>query len=102
MVISNKPLRFLVAILVAFLPLFSIANPIADSAKANIEATHKEEAAHQEAGHDGAHAEPTDVKTKVQAFIKHHVLDSHEFSFYQDDQTGANYGFPLPVILWDN
>jgi F-type H+-transporting ATPase subunit a len=97
MVISNKALRFLVAILVAFLPLFSIANPVADSAKANIEVAHKEEA-----GHDGAHAEPTDVKTKVQAFIKHHVLDSHEFSFYQDDQTGANYGFPLPVILWDN
>jgi F-type H+-transporting ATPase subunit a len=102
MVISNKPLRFLVAILVAFLPLISTANPVADSAKANVEVAHKEEAEQQEAGHGEAHAEPTDVKTKVQAFIKHHVLDSHEFSFYQDDQTGANYGFPLPVILWDN
>jgi hypothetical protein len=36
MVISNKPLQFLVAILVAFFPLISTANPLADSTKTNI------------------------------------------------------------------
>ena len=49
-----------------------------------------------------AHAEPTDVKSKIKAFIKHHVLDSHDFTFLQDDETGEHYGFPLPIILWDN
>lgn len=97
MVISNKPLRFLVAILVAFLPLISTANPVAEAHSETTEVAHKEEA-----GHEGAHAEPTDIKSKIKGFINHHVLDSHEFSFFQDDETGAHYGFPLPIIIWDN
>ena len=44
MVISNKPLRFLVAILVAFLPLLSTANPVVDSTKVEVVAE----------GHEGA------------------------------------------------
>ncbi|WP_281336778.1 F0F1 ATP synthase subunit A [Flavobacterium eburneipallidum] len=97
MVISNKPLRFLVAILVAFLPLISTANPVAETHTTHTEVAHKEAA-----GHEGAHAEPTDIKSKIKGFINHHVLDSHEFSFFQDDETGAHYGFPLPIIIWDN
>ncbi|HEY6144581.1 MAG TPA: ATP synthase F0 subunit A, partial [Flavobacterium sp.] len=96
MVISNKPLRFLVAILVAFLPLFSTANPVADSAKANIEVAHKEETTHE-----GAHAEPTDVKSEIKEFINHHLLDAHDFTFSANKETGEHYGFSLPIILWD-
>ena len=97
MVISNKPLRFLVAILVAFLPLFSTANPVADSTKANTEVAHKEEATHGE-----AQAEPTDVKSEIKEFINHHLLDAHNFTFNANKETGEHYGFSLPIILWDN
>lgn len=99
MVISNKPLRFILAILVACLPLMSFANSEHGSENATTETTHKVSAeGHQE----GAHAEPTDVKSKIKGFISHHVLDSHDFSLTQDDETGENWGFALPVILWDN
>jgi F-type H+-transporting ATPase subunit a len=97
MVISNKPLRFLLVLLVAFLPLLSSANTEKNNTKENIEDAHKEGVEHQQ-----AHAEPTDVKSKVKAFVKHHVLDSHDFTFFQDDETGKHYGFSLPIILWDN
>ena len=96
MVISNKALRFIIATYVICLPFISFANT--ETAPVN---------GHQVEAHEGAkstheeHAEPTDVKSKVKAFIKHHVLDSHEFSFFQDDETGVHYGFSLPIIIWD-
>jgi F-type H+-transporting ATPase subunit a len=34
---------------------------------------------------EGAHAEPTDVKSEIKAFIGHHVLDSHDFTFLSDE-----------------
>jgi len=94
MVISNRPLRFIIATLVAFLPLVSFANSEIDTAKVKIEVAQ---------GHEKvAHAEPTDVKSKIKAFIAHHVLDSHDFTFLSDEVKGESYGFSLPVILWDN
>ncbi|TRZ46007.1 F0F1 ATP synthase subunit A [Robertkochia solimangrovi] len=38
----------------------------------------------------------------IKAFIDHHLLDSHYFTFTEDEETGTHYGIPLPVILWDN
>ncbi|PWA11512.1 F0F1 ATP synthase subunit A [Flavobacterium laiguense] len=97
MVISNKALSFIIATFVVCLPFTSFANPETDTTSTQTVATHEvAKSAHE------AHAEPTDVKSKVKAFIKHHVLDSHEFSFFQDDETGVHYGFALPVIIWDN
>jgi F-type H+-transporting ATPase subunit a len=97
MVISNKALRFIIATFVICLPFTSMANPEKDTTTVQTEATHEV----TETSHE-AHAEPTDVKSKVKAFIKHHVLDSHEFTFTQDDETGVHYGFALPIIIWDN
>lgn len=97
MVISNKALRFIIATFVICLPFISMANPEKDTTAVQTEVAH----GGAEASHE-AHAEPTDVKSKAKAFIKHHVLDSHEFSFTQDDETGAHYGFSLPIIIWDN
>ncbi|MFV8331801.1 F0F1 ATP synthase subunit A [Flavobacterium sp. GSP14] len=94
MVISNKPLRFIVAALVACLPLVSFANPETDTAKVKTEVTL--EAA------EGAHAEPTDVKSKIKEFINHHLLDAHDFTVSANEETGEHYGFSLPIILWDN
>jgi F-type H+-transporting ATPase subunit a len=97
MVISNKALRFIIATFVICLPFISMANPEKDTTTVQTVVAHEG----AEASHE-AHAEPTDVKSKVKAFIKHHVLDSHEFSFAQDDETGVHYGFSLPIIIWDN
>jgi F-type H+-transporting ATPase subunit a len=95
MVISNRPLRFILVALVACLPVISFANSEKDAAHTQTEVAH-------EAAAEGHHAEPTDVKSKIKGFIGHHVLDSHDFTLTQDDETGKYYGFPLPVILWDN
>ncbi|WP_108869510.1 F0F1 ATP synthase subunit A [Aquimarina aquimarini] len=44
---------------------------------------------------------PIDTKEEIDAYIRHHLQDSHDFIFYTDGETGTHYGFPLPVILWD-
>ena len=93
MVISNKPLRFIIATLVVCLPLISFANSVQDTAKV------KTEAALEVAGE--AHSEPTDVKSKIKEFINHHWLDAHDFTFSANEETGEHYGFSLPIIIWD-
>ncbi len=44
-------------------------------------------------------------KEEIKEFINHHLMDSHDFNFFgsTDEETGEthHYGFPLPVILWD-
>ena len=100
MVISKKPLHFIIAALVAFLPLITVANSTNDTIK--VEA-HAAGSTHENAeGHAEAHAEPTDNKSKIKEFINHHLLDSHSFYFNANEETNEHYGFPLPVILWDN
>ncbi len=98
MVFSNKSLQFIIATLVVCLPVFGFANTSIDSLKVQTEttATSEEHTSHE------AHAEPTDIKSKIDAFKNHHVLDAHEFSLFEDEATGQHYGFPLPIILWDN
>lgn len=99
MVILKRPLRLILVAFLACLPMISFANQEVDSVQVHGEATHEVVA---EGHHEGAHAEPTDLKSKIKAFIGHHVLDSHDFSLTQDDESGEHWGFPLPVILWDN
>ena len=46
-----------------------------------------------------------DRKQEVKVYVQHHLLDSHDFSlFSKTDDNGEvqHYGFPLPVILWDD
>ncbi len=98
MVFSNKSLQFIIATLVVCLPIFGFANTSIDSLKVHTEttATLEEHVSHE------THAEPADIKSKIDAFKNHHVLDSHEFSLFEDEATGKHYGFSLPIILWDN
>jgi len=91
MVFSKKPLQFIIAIVFALTPLFSIANPSEKGVEKHTTASQTEK-----------HAEPTDLKSKINAYISHHVLDAHEFSLFEDEATGVYYSFPLPIILWDN
>lgn len=90
MVISKKPLHFIVALLVSVLPMFSFANS-ADSTAVHNESAHVEK--------------PKDKKTEIKEYIDHHLLDSYDFHLYSwQDDAGQDHhvGFPLPVILIDN
>ncbi|TDR24411.1 F0F1 ATP synthase subunit A [Flavobacterium cheniae] len=97
MVISRKPLHVIAAIAIAILPLFSFANVSNDSVKKEAHEVH----AAADANH-GETAEPQDKKAKVDAYIQHHLQDSHDFTFFSDEKEGKHYGFSLPVILIDN
>lgn len=95
MVFSKKPMKFIITALVASLPFLGLANstdtlPVkheiaAVSEKALTETEQKEE--------------------ERKEFIKHHLLDSHDFhlfSYGKESGHEKHIGFPLPVILWDN
>jgi len=59
------------------------------------ETEHGSDAEHESesAGHN--------AKEAIDADIQHHIQDSHYFTFFSDSEKGKHYGFPLPVILWD-
>lgn len=100
MLFSFKQHKIITALFLAAMPLFGYANP-ADSTHVQTEATHVATEAHSaEGGHD-AHA-PKDLKSQIDAYKNHHILDAHDFTLFSDSKTGEHYGFPLPVILWDN
>jgi F-type H+-transporting ATPase subunit a len=102
MVISKKPLQFIAATLIAFLPLISIANPSQDSTSFHTEAANKTKA---EVTNEEYAETPKDLKTEIKEYINHHLLDSydfHLFSWKDDGGKDHHIGFPLPVILWDN
>lgn len=98
MVFSNKATKFILLLTLVFAPIFGFANASDNlPVKSEIQVdAHSTQANHEE------HSEPTDIKAKIDAFKQHHVLDAHEFSLFEDEATGAHYGFPLPIILWDN
>ena len=54
------------------------------------------------AGEGHTKEESKDIRTQIREHIDHHMLDSHSFTLFADAETGKHYGFPLPVILWDN
>ncbi len=96
MVISNKPLQFIIAILIVCLPLFGFSNTPSESTPTHTETT---AVANETAP---VTEETSPIKEQIKEVIAHHVLDGHEFSLFEDEATGAHYGFPLPIILWDN
>jgi F-type H+-transporting ATPase subunit a len=59
-------------------------------------------------GHGDSYAadEPKkDQKTEIKEYIQHHLQDSYDFglfSWVNDSGEHKHFGFPLPVILWDN
>ena len=97
MVISNKPLQFIIAILIACLPIFGFSNTPTEGKPVHTETTAVAQQAIPE-----VEDETTEIREQIKEVIAHHVLDGHEFSLFADAATGAHYGFPLPIILWDN
>jgi len=48
---------------------------------------------------------PEGIKAEIKEYIDHHLQDSHSFniaSYTDDDGRQVHWGFPLPVILWDD
>ncbi|NHM07801.1 F0F1 ATP synthase subunit A [Flavobacterium sp. CYK-4] len=104
MVFSNKTFKFIIAAFLVCLSFTGFANPTQDTIQTPTQTTaatahdaHGEEAASHE-----THGEPTDLKSKIEAYKMHHVLDAHDFTLFSDEAEGKHYGFPLPIILWDN
>ncbi|NBC58673.1 MAG: F0F1 ATP synthase subunit A [Bacteroidetes bacterium] len=42
-----------------------------------------------------------DTEEEVEAYIDHHLDDSHYFNLFSDGKTGEHFGIPLPVIIYD-
>lgn len=97
MVISKKPLQFIVAALITLMPLSSSAISTNDTV---VVASHN--VVQSEKSGSETETKSTDKKTEIKEFINHHLLDSHSFNFNANEETKEHYGFPLPIILWDN
>ncbi len=52
--------------------------------------------------HELTEQEDSDKKSEIQEYINHHLLDSYDFTFFSDEEAGKYYGFPLPVIIFDD
>ncbi len=93
MVLFNKPFRFIIAILIAGLPLFSFSNT-----NGSIQTAHE---THEVAAPESEKVdEKAAIKEQIEEVKAHHVLDGHDFSLFEYD--GQPIGFSLPIILWDN
>jgi F-type H+-transporting ATPase subunit a len=87
MKVAQNTIKFLLIVSIA---LFSIASFASDS-----ETKHDKQ-------NDGGRI---NTKEEVEAYILHHIKDSHDFSLFSytsDDGERKHVGFPLPVILWSS
>tara|TARA_R110002126_G_scaffold291693_1_gene455352 strand:- start:7471 stop:8607 length:1137 start_codon:yes stop_codon:yes gene_type:complete len=87
MKIAQKSIKFLT---IAFIALFSSAIFASGSDKKH------------DNQNDGGRV---NTKEEVEAYILHHIKDSHDFSLYSytgDDGERHHLGFPLPIILWSS
>ena len=87
MKVAQKSIKFLTIALIA---LFSATIFASDSGKKH------------DNQNDGGRV---NTKEEVEAYILHHIKDSHDFSLFSytsDDGKRHHLGFPLPVILWSS
>lgn len=85
MKIAQKLIKFFLTVAIA---LFTSVNFAAISDK------------NQDNQNDGGRV---NTKAEVEAYILHHIKDSHDFSLWSytnDENERIHVGFPLPVILW--
>lgn len=99
MVISKKPLHFIVLFIFVIFPYVNFANQALDSIVTTTAIVEKI-AQKNESLSDADQA--TEERSE---FIQHHLLDSHDFHLFSYGKSSGeekHIGFPLPVILWDN
>jgi F-type H+-transporting ATPase subunit a len=90
MVFSKKSFLYSIVALIAFLPSVVLANS-PEATSGNKEAVTKE-----------SQDPEAKMSEQIDEVKGHHVLDAHSFSFFGDEEAKVHYGFPLPIILWDN
>lgn len=96
MVITSKPVRFILSAFVGLMSTVMMASPVADS----INTTHQHANEHEITERVSEH---NDQKPEhVKEAIEHHLKDDHHYTFFHDSDTHEHFGFPLPVILIDN
>lgn len=97
MMIALKSIKFYIGLVFVLGALNSFASDSHD--EKHSEAKHEE--GHE--AHGGSHYEgKIDTEEEINLYKNHHLQDAHDFVFFSDNETGTHYGFPLPVILWDN
>ena len=87
MKVAQKTIKFL---LIAVIALFSTTSFASESDKKH------------DNQNDGGRI---NTKEEVEAYILHHIKDSHDFSLFSytsDEGKRKHIGFPLPVILWSS
>ncbi len=87
MKIAQKTIKFL---LIAAITLFTTVGFASGSDKK------------QDNQNDGGRV---NTKEEVEAYILHHIKDSHDFSLFSytnDENERKHIGFPLPIILWSS
>jgi F-type H+-transporting ATPase subunit a len=89
MVFSKKSFLFSIVAFIAFLPSVTLANS-PEATSENKESVAKE-----------SQDPKAEIREQIDEVKNHHVLDAHSFNFFGDKETGKEYGFPLPIILWD-
>ena len=80
-----------------FLLVLILISPMA--ANANV---HEEEAHNEDSQAHGAELSEEEQKEHNAHFVKHHTKDSHDFGLIVNESANKHYGFPLPVILYDD
>jgi F-type H+-transporting ATPase subunit a len=99
---SFKKHKLILAVIIAAFSFTGFANTT-DSLTVRSAATPIAEGeAHAVSANTKTQTEEEKIKSEIRAHIDHHVLDSHHFTLFADSETGHAFGFPLPVILWDN
>jgi F-type H+-transporting ATPase subunit a len=85
MKIAEKTIKFLTITLIALLTATSFASEIGQN---------------HDTQNDGGRV---NTKEEVEAYILHHIKDSHDFSLFSytsDEGERKHFGFPLPIIIW--
>ncbi|ALM49189.1 ATP synthase F0 subunit A [Flavobacterium psychrophilum] len=101
MVLPGRIVKNTLTAVFAVVSLVSFANPANDTVQSHVQHAATAEVHTDAANHAGGHA-PESKKDAVDAYIQHHLQDTHDFTFFSDEAEGKHYGFPLPVILVDN
>ncbi|WP_394330429.1 F0F1 ATP synthase subunit A [Gaetbulibacter saemankumensis] len=82
MMVAKKSIKFIAVLVLMMTSISALANG----------------GEHDQEGH--GKGDKIDTPEKINAYIKHHLQDSHDFHLYTNHETGVHYGFPLPVIVW--
>ncbi|MEK6451915.1 MULTISPECIES: F0F1 ATP synthase subunit A [Myroides] len=99
MVTLKTSLNLLAAVIFTATSVFSHAQTTTQELGESIQET---EQSVEETLSSVEHAVEKTQQEKVNDHIQHHLADDYSFIFFSNEETGKNYGFSLPVILFDN